>query len=504
MKRAAIVVSHTGKRFFLVLITVLTFAGLGFSQPKVTLGTKVGPPTTQVLVSGSGFGAYAAIDIYFDTTDEALALANSSGAFSKVPIQAPSSAVPGDHWVSAVQRSNGTGAQVVFLVQTNWAAFRFSPKHKGVNSYENVLSPTTVGQIDVDWSFLAAAESDSSPAVANGVVYFGSYDKNLYALNATTGVLLWKYATGSPISYSSPAVANGTVYIASQDKNLYALNATSGVLLWKYTTGGDINSSPTVANGVVYLTSYDDYIYALNATTGALLWKYTTGVSLVSSPAVANGVVYFGSTYPDDSLYAFNATTGAYLWKYTTGNAVLSSPAVADGVVYFTSYDNNLYALNGATGALLWHYAAATEIFSSPAVADGVVYFGSTTHSGAFYAVEAGTGELIWMYNTLVPEGIDSSPAVANGVVYFGSGNGSIYALDVFLGSLQWEYTTGGSVESSPAVANGVVYFASEDDNLYAADLTGGGMAEKFKAPSRPDPSLLRPNMKLQPSAPVK
>ena len=61
----------------------------------------------------------------------------------------------------------------------------------------------------------------SSPAVANGVVYVNSYDNSVYALNAKTGGLLWKYTTGLG-SESSPAVANGVVYIGSGDFNVYA------------------------------------------------------------------------------------------------------------------------------------------------------------------------------------------------------------------------------------------------------------------------------------------
>ena len=76
---------------------------------------------------------------------------------------------------------------------------------------------------------------------------------------------------------SSPAVANGVVYVGSDDNNVYALNASTGALLWSYTTGSTVVSSPAVANGVVYVGSSDDNVYALNASTGALLWSYTTG-----------------------------------------------------------------------------------------------------------------------------------------------------------------------------------------------------------------------------------
>ena len=55
--------------------------------------------------------------------------------------------------------------------------------------------------------------------------------------------------------HSSPAVANGVVYVGSNDGNVYALNASTGAMLWSYTTGGGVYSSPAVANGVVYVGS---------------------------------------------------------------------------------------------------------------------------------------------------------------------------------------------------------------------------------------------------------
>src|SRR6516225_4175989 len=71
-----------------------------------------------------------------------------------------------------------------------------------------------------------------------------------------------KYATGDVVD-SSPAVANGVVYVGSADHDVYALNAGTGALLWKYTTGSSLTGSPAVANGVVYVGSWDDNVYAL-------------------------------------------------------------------------------------------------------------------------------------------------------------------------------------------------------------------------------------------------
>ena len=73
--------------------------------------------------------------------------------------------------------------------------------------------------------------------------------------------MLWSYTTGSGVT-SSPAVANGVVYVGSYDDKVYALNASTGALLWSYTTGYEVFSSPAVANGVLYVGSDDYKVYA--------------------------------------------------------------------------------------------------------------------------------------------------------------------------------------------------------------------------------------------------
>lgn len=140
-------------------------------------------------------------------------------------------------------------------------------------------------------------------------------------------------------------MANGVVYVGSWDAKLYALDASTGAKKWDYTTGGQVHSSPALPNGVVYVGSYDGKLYAFNATTGGLLsgWPVSTGGGITSSPAVANGVVYVGSY--DNKLYAFNAFNGNPYWAAVTGGQIdFSSPAVTDGYVYIGSKDGRLYA----------------------------------------------------------------------------------------------------------------------------------------------------------------
>src|SRR5208282_1624897 len=141
-----------------------------------------------------------------------------------------------------------------------WTEFHWTNMERW-NPCETVLNVNNVGSLSLEWSFTTRGEVWSSPAVANGVVYVGSLDSNVYALNAKTGAKLWSYTTGSGV-YSTHAVANGVVYVGSLDSNVYALNAKTGAKLWSYTTGNVVDSSPAVANGLVYVGSWDNNVYA--------------------------------------------------------------------------------------------------------------------------------------------------------------------------------------------------------------------------------------------------
>jgi uncharacterized repeat protein (TIGR01451 family) len=195
--------------------------------------------------------------------------------------------------------------------------------------------------------------------VLNGVVYVGSNDKNVYALNASTGAKLWSFTTGGVVN-SSPAVANGAVYVGSDDNNMYALNASTGAKLWSFATGGAVDSSPAVANGVVYVGSGDGNLYALNASTGAKLWSNSIGDG---SPAVANGVVYYVASGAD-TVYALNASTGVTLWSFTPiPGALVAPPIIVDGVVYiYLSFDGDAEGIP-APGASLYAFSLGADLF---------------------------------------------------------------------------------------------------------------------------------------------
>ncbi|MDP2953063.1 MAG: PQQ-binding-like beta-propeller repeat protein, partial [Chloroflexota bacterium] len=236
-------------------------------------------------------------------------------------------------------------------------------------------------------SYTTGGPAQSSPAVANGVVYVGSGDKKLYALDAATGALRWSYTTGDAVT-SSPAVASGVVYVGSRDRKVYALDAATGALRWSYTTGGMVDSSPTVANGVVYVGSWDNKLYALNAASGALGWSYTTGGLVWSSPAVANGVVYVGSY--DSKVYAFEGQPPPVSVSAASYVALASFPISWTVPSTWTGTSASSYDVqyrDGASGA--W-----TDLLTST-TSTSTTFSGQEGHTYSFRArSRTGTGSL--------------------------------------------------------------------------------------------------------------
>ena len=154
------------------------------------------------------------------------------------------------------------------------------------------------------------------PVVWKGAVYFGSGDGNVYALDAATGKLNWKFKTGDVV-HASPAVANGTVYVGSWDRNLYALDAATGALKWRFETGDDrevynqigIASSAAVMDGTVFVGCRDGQFYAVDGATGALKWKHDNNKGwTIASPSVGSGRVYF-PTSDGTKFWALDAAT---------------------------------------------------------------------------------------------------------------------------------------------------------------------------------------------------
>jgi outer membrane protein assembly factor BamB len=364
-----------------------------------------------------------------------------------------------------------------------WAMFRRDLSNSGVAGSSSVSPQGTV-----KWVFATGGAIHSSPAVADGTIYFGSRDGKLYALDAATGAERWEYQTGSWVE-STPAVVGGVVYFGSNDGALYALDAATGERLWAFETTYPIMSSPAVAGGVVYFGADDYSVYAVDASRGTRIWRFRTSGTVKSSPAVDNGILYIGSD--SGYAYALNARTGRVRLDFKTFDSVPASPVVMDKTVFFASFRGYLYALDGNArswpwenairpmwlqlwafdlapkppdkSGFLWGMSLGDKVTSSPVLAEDSLYIGS---GNDLLAVDLKSQQKQWSFKTQGP--VSSSPAVTGNAVYVGSEDGRLYAIDMATGTELWDFPTGGEITSSPAVADGTVYIGSHDGKLYA------------------------------------
>lgn len=284
----------------------------------------------------------------------------------------------------------------------------------------------------VKWVRDRTAFVDATPAVAaDGTVYIGCGDGQLYALNPADGSIRWSYATGTFIT-SSPAIGpDGTIYFGAADARLHAVTP-AGAPRWTFSAGDIIDSSPAIgADGTIYVGSYDRQVYAVSPE-GAERWRFATGGRVFSSPAIgADGTIYVGSA--DQRLYAIGPD-GTRKWDYLTNGDIQSSPVLgADGTIYFAA-DVSFYALRPGdeVDRLRWRTGLNTASASSAAVrADGAIIFGAD--DGIVRALNPDTGSVRWTYDTRTGVGnlIESSPLIApDGSIYIGSLDGFLYKLN--------------------------------------------------------------------------
>lgn len=377
----------------------------------------------------------------------------------------------------------------------NWPMFQYDTANTGSN-------PATGGvetNIEVKWTAAAEDRVYSSPAIVDGVLYIGSTDGNVYALDAESGATEWVFETGGGI-YSSPAVVDGTLFIGSSDSALYALDAEDGSEQWMFETGGSVSSSPTVRNGIVYFGGLDSSVYAVDAERGSLEWTFQTEGMVSGVPAVDGGTVYIGSF--DETLYALDAVTGTPEWKYHAKGEIREGPSVADGTVFVgtknidTSSETaeNVYAVDAADGSEVWTVETVGRVDGSPAVADGVLYIPS---SKVLYALDAADGTQHWSYHA--DNQIHSPPTVVKNTVYVGKNGNEFLALDAADGSERWKVglDSGVGVAAGAAVLNNVVYFGANSasaPHVYA--IAGEEVATEVSIDIKPsnDRNRVNPN----------
>jgi eukaryotic-like serine/threonine-protein kinase len=369
----------------------------------------------------------------------------------------------------------------------DWSMFHRDLSRSGVSG-----DAQTVPAGKIKWTFAAGDVIHSSPAVVDGVVYFGSRDRHFYAVDAETGTQLWSVATGSWVE-SSPVVVGGVVYFGCNDAKVYALDAKTGAKIWEYKDVYAIRSSAAVADGVLYIGTDDHHVCAIDASTGKLKWRSSTDNLVISSPAVSQGIVAVGCS--DGIFYTFNSRNGQPRLQYAAFAAINGSPAIKDGVAYFVDTSGSFTALDISGKNWVWEnklkqywnaaflygiaprpplpsgYLWGVSLAFMPGTASSVALSGDFAYFGlgnSVMSVDLVSHKMAWEFKT--PNMVTSSPAVTDNVVYVGGNDGLLYAIDKTTGAKLWDIDLGMAITSSPAVVGGTLYIGCDDGKLYAIE----------------------------------
>lgn len=342
-----------------------------------------------------------------------------------------------------------------------WSSIKIKEKTAYFGSDDGDFYAVDTAQETLRWKYKTGGKIRSTASFSAGNVYFSSDDGLLYAVNKNTGKLVWTFALNDgevtrtlPANHapwlfdygkSSPVIDGNMLYIGSADQHLYAINAKSGQLVWKFKTGNRIRSTPAFNKQSVFIASWDGKTYAIDKQTGEMQWKRNSAVIMVSDPKVLGDKLIIGSR--DAYLYALDVKTGNVEWKYYyAGGSWVDSAAVAgetEDVFYIGSSDaKRLSKFNVETGKEIWQFTTGGWSWGTPVLKDGVVYVGAagaddywTEVKRGFFAVDAMTGKLRWQYQPQKVEGgyvhggVHGSVAIDDGKVYIPNINGSLDVL---------------------------------------------------------------------------
>lgn len=282
----------------------------------------------------------------------------------------PSAPNPLDHFTPVTQAMlQNPPAEDWLTWRRGYAAEGFSPLAQ--------INKENVKELRLAWSLaLPAGANAATPLVHDGVLFVHSPDATVFALNAATGSLLWRYKYTNrtapsvfPGQVRNMAVYGTKLYLSTPDTRVIALDATKGTLAWEHavadpqqwaTTGGPLVAQGKVMQGVAGRAPGGAFIVGLDAETGAELWRFHS----IAQRGDANenswndtplenrtgGSVWIAGSYDTDLKTAYFGTAQTY------DTAALLRPVKKRGITNAGLYLDSTIALDPDTGKLKWYY----------------------------------------------------------------------------------------------------------------------------------------------------
>jgi outer membrane protein assembly factor BamB len=270
------------------------------------------------------------------------------------------------------------------------------------------------------WTWIGKNSIDGRAVLDEERVYFIDARMNLVALDRHGGALRWSVAlhdeklAGKPAPdnptfnhrTATPLLLDGVIYAGSSDGGLYALDAATGRELWRHNAKSPVFSGISVRNAATLMFGcVDGSVVLLDRRNQTELLRVKTGGGVVTTPLAVGNRLIVGSR--DYMLYAFNLDDGASAWRYSYWFSwIESTPVLVDGMVYVGASDyRRVTALDPATGRAKWSTDVRGACWGSPLVTTDRVFIGAIAqnipgtaieHTGGLCALDRETGRIVW------------------------------------------------------------------------------------------------------------
>jgi len=273
-----------------------------------------------------------------------------------------------------------------------WDYYLSSPKIENGTLYwgcgdENLYALDALSGV-LKWKFQSGGIIHADPAFDGEKVYIGNFNGDFFALNYTDGSMEWKFKTIGDAYFPNGEVQKGAVidsgivYFGSRDYNIYALDAKTGRGHWNMKEQGIwIIATPFVYNQNIYFGTSDTHrFYCLNKKNGEIIWKLALPMRVYGSAIVYNDIIYFGCF--DGKMRGVEAATGKIVWVFQTDASKQNYNSVYNEEGKFTN-GFVLYGDDYLESERLIH--SLGSILSTPVIDNHAIYFGSS--DGALYSV---------------------------------------------------------------------------------------------------------------------
>jgi outer membrane protein assembly factor BamB len=354
----------------------------------------------------------------------------------------------------------------------------------------------------------------SGTAFHDGMIYAGTTDGSLVAINSSTQRIEWLYivivtsggmscgqSSASAPMYGTPITDGDLVYIGTYSGQVLALNTLArsqnltfpqrGYGEWEWDCPMDnarsnaIVADLLVSDAAIYVSSSNGRVYSLDKEFGDQNWESEIlderQQKLWTSPAIQGDALYVSTL--DGHIYALSAETGQLLdWSFESDAGFASSPVIHNDTMFSGSFDRHLYAIRIGSDVPMWKFPqeeqAGNWFWASPLVNEGIVYAGCL--DGKLYAIGAETGQELWEFDAGSP--IVASPVLMDNLLLVADESGSVYVfdLDAEIADEAVPLKTisiGAEVKSSFCAQDGLVYIRGEDNELCVVDIDRGGVS---------------------------